>query len=206
MTSGQPGLYLLFLLLGLVYSWRSAAYRLAFLWAFAVPIIAFVINLVLSVYTPRYVTYLTIGFALATAVGILVLPRHIQWPALIVFAGINLWSMPSQFSPRRIPYRDFYQQIAREALPDDVVFIDHTDPNDNVVLWQMTHYLPSKLFHNLTTDINEARKAQGILYITSDWFNDDVRANFAKLEPEYPVKEVIGDCNRYWCYLIQLMG
>jgi hypothetical protein len=41
--------------------------------------------------------------------------------------------------------------------------------------------------------------------VTTDWFNSNVRANFAKLEPNYPVQKVIGDCNPNWCYLIQLM-
>jgi hypothetical protein len=205
MTSGQPGLYLLLLSAGLVYYWRKGNYRLVLLWAFVVPLVALLINLVFAVYTPRYVTYLTIGFALALAVGISVLPRRIRWLALGVFAAISLWSLPSQFSPRLIPYRDFYQQMAKEAQPGDVLYVDPMNFADNVVWWQMSHYLPTDLFRSFTTDIDRAMDARRIWFVTPDWFNEDVRANFAKLEPDYPVQQVLGDCNRYWCYLVQLM-
>ena len=205
MTSGQPGLYLLLLVIGLVYSWRKSSYRLALLWAFAVPIVALLVNLVFAVYTPRYITYLTIGFALVLAVGVSVLPRRLQWLVLFVFAAISLWSLPSQFSPRRIPFRDFYQQMAKEAQPGDSLYVNPLNLGDNVVLWQMSHYLPSELFSSMTANLDHARKSRRIWFATSDWFNADVRANFAKLEPDYPVQKVLGDCNKYWCYLVQLM-
>ncbi|MBA3871806.1 MAG: glycosyltransferase family 39 protein [Anaerolineae bacterium] len=205
MTSGQPGLYLLLLLAGLVYYWRKANYRLVLLWAFAVPIVALLVNLVFAVYTPRYITYLTIGLALVLAVGITVLPRRLQWLTLIVFATISLWSLPSQFSLRRIPYRDFYQQMAKESQPGDVLYLDPLSPGDNVVWWQMAHYLPAQLAKTVTADMSQATTSRRIWFITTDWFNTDVHANFAKLEPNYPVQQVLGDCNRYWCYLLQLM-
>ncbi len=205
MTSGQPGLYLILLLVGLYYLWRKVTYRLILLWAFAVPIIALLVNLVLSVYTPRYITYLIIGFALVMAVGITVLPRRIQWIALLFVVGISLWSMPSLTSPRIIRYRDFYQQIAKEAQPKDVVYVDPMNLGDNVVWWQMSHYLTADLFSTVTSDIDQAKSARRIWFITSDWFNNDVRAHFAQLEANFPVQKVLGDCNRYWCYLIQLM-
>jgi hypothetical protein len=139
MTSGQPGLYLLLLLAGLVYYGRQANYSLAFLWASAVPVTALLINLVFAVYTPRYITYLTIGLALVLARGFTALPRRVQWFGLAVFSAISLWSIPSQFSPRRIPYRDFYQQMANEAKSGDIMYIDHGNMADHVVLWQMAH-------------------------------------------------------------------
>jgi uncharacterized membrane protein len=204
-TSGQPGLYLVLLLIGLIYSWRKANYRLVLLWAFAVPVTALLVNLVLSVYTPRYITYLVIGFALVMAAGLSVLPRRIQWIALLVVAGISLWSAPSLTSLRIIRYRDFYQEMVKEAQPNDVVYVDPMNLEDNVVWWQMSHYLTPDLFGTVTSDIDQAKTARRIWFITSDWFNTDVRARFAQLEVNFPVQQVLGDCNRYWCYLIQLM-
>ena len=95
--------------------------------------------------------------------------------------------------------------MAKETQPGDVLYVDPVNMTDNVVWWQMSHYLPADLFHPFTADIDQASKAHRIWFITTDWFNADVRANFAKLEPGYPVQQVLGDCNRYWCYLIQLM-
>jgi hypothetical protein len=204
-TSGQPGLYLLLLLIGLAYYWRRANYWLALLWAIAVPIVALLINFAFAVYTPRYITYLTIGFALVIALGVAVFPRRIQWLVLFVIAAISLWSLPSQFSPRRIPYRDFYRQMAKDAQSGDVLYIDQGDMTNNVVLWQMAHYLPTDLTNTSTSNLDQARKARRIWFVTADWFNADVRSNFAQLEPDYPVQKVLGDCNRNWCYLIQLM-
>ncbi len=205
MTSGQPGLYLLILIAGLVYYRHKSNYWLALLWALAVPIVALLINLVFAVYTPRYITYLTIGLALVLAVGFAALPRRVQWLGLGVFSAISLWSLPSQFSPRRIPYRDFYQQMAKEAQPGDVLYLDPMNMGDNVAWWQMSHYLPAALFQNNTADLNRAKSARRIWFATTDWFNTDVRANFDRLEPDYPVQQVLGDCNRNWCYLVQLM-
>ncbi len=205
MTSGQPFLYLLVLLVGFIYWWRKANYPLVLLWAFAVPIVALLVNLVFAVYTPRYITYLIIGFALVIAVGIAVLPRLSQWLVLFVVVVISIWSLPSQFSPSRIPYRDFYQQMAKDAQKGDVMYIDHGDLTNNVVLWQMSHYLSSDLLNSVTTNLDQTADARRIWFATADWFNPDVRANFEKLEPNYPVQKVLGDCNRYWCFLIQLM-
>ncbi len=204
-TSGQPGLYLFVLIIGIIYSWRKANYHLILLWAFGVPIAALLFNLIFSVYTPRYITYLSVGVGLVMAVGLATLPRRVSWLALVVFAAISLWSIPSQFSPRIIKYRDFYQQIAQEALPNDVLYVEPVVWGDNVAWWQMHHYLPADLFTSFTSDIDQAMTARRIWFVTNDWFNSDVKANFAKLEPNYPVQQVIGDCNPLWCYLVQLM-
>ncbi len=204
-TSGQPGLYVLLLIIGLVYAWPKKNYWLVLLWAFAVPIVALLVNLVFSVYTPRYITYLTIGLGLVMAVGLAALPRRVSWLVLVVFAGISLWSIPSQFSPRIIKYRDFYQQMAKETQTGDALYVEPVIWGDNVVWWQMHHYLPAELFTSFTSDIDQAQTARRIWFVTNDWFNADVRANFAKLEPNYPVQQVIGDCNQLWCYLVQLM-
>jgi hypothetical protein len=69
----------------------------------------------------------------------------------------------------------------------------------------MSHYLPVGLFRSATADINRAKNARRIWFVTTNWFNGDVRANFDELEPDFPVQEVLGDCNRNWCYLVQLM-
>ncbi len=203
MSSGQPGLYLLLLGIGFIGSWKQKRYWLVLAWALAVPIIALLINMMFAVYTPRYITYLSIGFALALAVGFSALPRRVQWVALIAFAVISLWSLPSQFGLNRIPHRAIYQDIARMSQPEDIMLIDKGDMANNVVLWQMAHYLPSSLLH--TEDIEQGRSARRIWFTTVDWFDEGVQADFAKLEPDYPVQKVLGDCNRYWCYLVQLM-
>ena len=204
-TSGQPGLYLLVLVIGFVYAWRKKSYWLVMLWAFGVPIVVLLVNLVFSVYTPRYITYLSVGVGLVMAVGLSALPRRVGWLALVVFASISLWSLPSQFSPRIIKYRDFYQEMAKEYQSGDALYVEPMDMADNVVWWQMRHYLPAGLFGSFTTDVNQVTQVRRVWFVTNDWFNTDVRTNFAKLEPNYPVQQVIGDCNPLWCYLVQLM-
>lgn len=203
MSSGQPGLYLLLFGIGFVYNWRQKRYWLVVLWALAVPLIALLINFAFAVYTPRYITYLSLGFALVVAVGFSALPLRIQWLGIGLFAAVSLWSLPSQFGLNRIPHRDIYQEMARSVQPDDIMLIDKGDMANNVVLWQMAHYLPPSLLS--AEDIDQARTARRIWFVTADWFDEDVQSDFAKLEPDYPVQRVLGDCNRYWCYLVQLM-
>jgi len=203
MTSGQPGLYLLLFAVGFIYSGRQKRYWLILMWALAVPLVALLVNFVFSVYTPRYITYLSIGFALAIAVGFSVLPRRIQWLGLVAFAAVSLWSLPSQFGLNRIPHRAIYQDIAQSAQAGDVMLLDNADMENNVVLWQMMHYIPSSI--TFTRDINQAQTARRIWFTTADWFDEAVQVDFKHLEPDYPVQRVLGDCNRYWCYLVQLM-
>jgi hypothetical protein len=216
-TNGQPGLYALALLVGLVSLRRVGAYRLALLWGIGVPVTALAINLVASVYTQRYVTYLSVGLALAIGAGLAavgMLKRldakiATRWSigALAGFGAISLWTLPSQLPQDRIPFRDLLHNLSAAARTGDVVFLDHANTGDNLVKWQYRHYLTPELWENAVSSEEMARETRRVWHVTANWFDDAVRATFTDLERSHPVQMVLepGRCDREWCYLIQLM-
>jgi hypothetical protein len=219
-TNGQPGLYALALLIGLIYLWRRWGYRLALLWGVGVPVIALALNVIASVYTQRYITYLAVGLALAVGAGLAMSGELIQKLlnrkddnnpkitsvfALVGFVAISLWALPSQFPTGRIPYRDLLKHLSTAAQAGDVIFFDHADHNDNFAQWQYRHYLTPELLDNAVTNKDSATDARRIWHITAHWFDADVRANFADIEWTHPRQSGFGNCDLNWCYLIQLM-
>ncbi len=205
MTNGQPVLYAVILALGLLYGWRKRSFYLMLLWALGVPALALIANLIVAVYTPRYVAYLSLGFAIVCGAALAWLPRYLNGVALVIVVGISLWSLSSQFPLDRVPHRALFQQAAAAAQPGDVLYFDQGDLTNNVVLWQMSHYLPAYLQQSQAESVDAALQSRRIWYVTAAWFDPAVQANFRQIETSHPLQQVIGDCNRYWCYLIQRM-
>ncbi len=203
-TNGQILLYALVLVIGAALLWRNRRYRLVLLWGLGVPVIALAINLVLDVYTERYVAYLTVGFALAIGAALAAITEvRLRYGAALAFLAINLIVMPA-WLPDRIPYRDLYPQMA--AQPGDVVFNTPPSSNDQFLQYQQQHYLPAEAQGAITTDLTQAQNARRVWFMTASWFDPEVQAQFHQLEPTHPVQQVIGQCpEKGWCYLIQLM-
>jgi hypothetical protein len=205
-TNGLPVLYAAVLLLGLA-DWArlKRMYTLAALWALGVPAIALVLNLVMAVYAQRYVSYLSIGLALACAAALAALrPRWLRWSALTAFVGLNLWAIGGQL-PVRIPFRDLFTTMSIDAQAGDVVYFTRAGEIDNLVLWQVRNYLSPDFEVILDHDLTRAEAERRVWFVTGDWFNDEVRADFGRLEQTHPVQTVLGQCDRAWCYLAQLM-
>jgi hypothetical protein len=203
-TNSQLLLYGFVLVIGVGLLWRVRLYWLALLWGLGVPVVALLLNLVAAVYSPRYVAYLTLGLALALGAALAAIPIRWRTLALTVFAALSLWGFSSQL-PVRVPYRDIFNAMSAEAQPGDIVYLRHADEDDNLVRWHLNTYL-SPLFTIIEDgDLNMAESARRVWFLTSDLFNDDVKADFARLEPTYPVQTVIGQCNWAWCYVAQLM-
>lgn len=181
---------------------------LAILWAVAVPAVCLLINTRAGVYAPRYVSYLTLGLALAvgSVLALLPIPRLLRVAALGGLIAANLINFPASI-PDRIPYRQYLGELSAASQPGDVVLLVHAGEDDGFARWQYDHYLPADLAASITTDMNAARVSRRIWLVTTDWFDDDVRAVFHELEPDYPVQQVIGRCDsdRWWCFIAQLM-
>jgi hypothetical protein len=205
MTNGQIGLYALVLLIGFMFLWRRKTYWLLFLWAIGVPLVALIVNLAIAVYTPRYLAYLSVGAGLLLAVSLGQLPGRVKWFSLLGFGVISVWSLPSQLPMNRTPFRDYFHQLTGASRPGDVILYDHANLFENLVFWQFVHYAPEYLRNNITGDLNDALHSRRIWYITQEWFDPTVQANFDRIEFSHPLQTVIGKCDRYWCFLIQLM-
>ncbi len=203
-SNGQIGLYGVVLLIGIIYAWRKTNYRLLLAWALGVPALALLINLLFAVYTPRYIAYMSVGVGAAAGVALAHLPGRSRWVALAAFAAISLWALPSQYPKDRVPHRLLFQQISAAAQPGDVLFFDKGDLENNVVRWQIRNYLTPDLWvdHVEAVDAIEGRR---VWQITANWFNPDVQTNFRELEAGRPLQQVIGQCGRDWCYLMQLL-
>jgi hypothetical protein len=202
-TNGQFALYALIFAAGFIYLRRNARYRLALAWAIGGPALALLFNLVLAVYAPRYNAYLAVGWAVAAGGALAALPR-LRLPALIVATGLTFVALPAHL-PQRTPYRDLFAQVSALARPGDVILFDQGGIEDRFVRWQVTHYLDVALATNQVTTVEQALDHRRVWYATANWFADDVRARFDSLDDSHPVQDIVGDCTRDWCYLLQLM-
>jgi hypothetical protein len=205
-TNGQMALYALILVIGTIILWRQAAYRLALVWALGAPALSMVLNIVIAIYTPRYVVYMVIGLGIAAGAALAAIRGRVRWLALLLVAAISLWAMPTQL-PDRTPYRDLYRRVSAEAKPEDVIFFDEGDADTRFIRWQIDHYLSRDLRRNRVSTLDEAKQQRRVWFATNEeWhYNPEVRKHFAELEQTHPLQTVIGDCTSAWCYLIQLM-
>jgi hypothetical protein len=203
-TNGQIALYALVLVLSLAFAlWRKKGFWLAFLWAIGVPAIALTINLIAAVYTQRYLSYMSLGVGLLMGAALAVMIPRLREVMLFAFLGFSLWGLPAQL-PLHTPYRDLFQRMTAASEPGDVVLFDKGGSGDSVIKWQYGHYLSPQLQANILTQ-EEALEKRRLWYITGEWFDDEVQANFKAIERTHPVQDVLGRCDRDWCYLIQLM-
>jgi 4-amino-4-deoxy-L-arabinose transferase-like glycosyltransferase len=200
-TNGLTWLTALVLLFGFVKFWRERVYWIAILWAILVPALLLIANLFAAIYTQRYISFISVGLAVAVGAALLQLPSRVRSYALIGFVGLNLLTLPSQL-PVRPPYRVLLQELSRTAKPGDVIFQNRAGGPLN---WQIDHYLSPDLQQNILTDAETTLEKRRIWYTTSEWQNPEVRAQFDQIQRTHPLQQVIGDCNVNWCYLIQLL-
>lgn len=204
-TNGLPLLYGLILLAGVWLLWRNRRYWLLLAWALGAPLIYLIANLAAAVYAPRFVSYATIGLALALAAALGRLPRVLRYGGAALLIGANLLTFSGTL-PVRIPYRDLYHALSAAGQAGDVLLMRRAGEDDGFVKWQELHYLAPELQTGVTTDVPTARAARRVWFLTYEPFNPDVEAVFKTLEPTHPVQQVIGQCpERGWCYLAQLM-
>lgn len=197
------------LVIGALLLWRNRRYWLALAWAIGVPAVYLLANLVAAVYAPRFVSHLTIGLALALSAALAAvvarLPGLVGLLGAAVLIGANLLTFPATI-PVRVPYRDVYQQVSAQGQANDVILNALATQVDGFLGWQQAHYLAPELQAGITLDMATAETARRVWFMTADWFNPAVQAQFAQLEPTHPVQQVIGQCpERGWCYLAQLM-
>ncbi len=204
-SNGQPLLYGLPLLAGLVYGRRRGNYTLALAWALLVPALNLAVNLVASVYTPRYLSYVAVGVALAVGAGLAALPKATRWWALAVFAVVSLWALPSQLPNDRTPLRRVFQTVSALAEPGDAVYFTRADDAGLFTRWQIDHYLAPELRANQLDSFAQALDTRAVWFITGEYFHPEVQARFHELEATHPLQAVAGSCNPEWCYLAQRM-
>ncbi|NDJ60809.1 MAG: hypothetical protein GYB67_06770 [Chloroflexi bacterium] len=183
--------------------WRANLW-LALSWAVGVPLIALLINTVAAVYSQRYVVYLSVGLALLIGAVTAALPGRWRLLALTIFVALSLAGFADQL-PVRTPYRDIYTALSAAGAPGDVIYLSRAGENDNHARWQMNAYLAPGFEIIADHDLAAAESARRVWYLTGDWFATSVRETFAQLEVTHPVQQVIGQCDRDWCYLAQLM-
>ncbi|MEO8612578.1 MAG: glycosyltransferase family 39 protein [Chloroflexota bacterium] len=205
-TNGQVGLYAGLLLVGAIYGWRKRNFWLALAWALGVPVIAFGLNFFVAVYAPRYVVNFVIGLALVLGAGLAFLPWRWRWGALMLFAGISLWALPTQLPDDIIPYSQLFGDMSAQAQPGDKVLLDQSNYAEaKVMQWQLLHVVPEWLRTDTTDKLDAVLPARRIWYVTANWLNDDVHKRYLEIEATHPRQTGFGQCNSQWCYLIQLM-
>jgi hypothetical protein len=54
--------------------------------------------------------------------------------------------------------------------------------------------------------VDEADAHPRVWYVTDNLFDEQVQADFKQIEQDHPLREVIGNCDRQWCYIMQLLA
>ncbi|HEX2905462.1 MAG TPA: glycosyltransferase family 39 protein, partial [Phototrophicaceae bacterium] len=201
-TNGQVLLYGVVLLTGVALLWRRAHYRLALVWALGVPAVSLTLNTVAAIYSPRYILSFIIGLALVLGAALASLP-HFRWAALVLFAGVSLWALPAQLPKDRIPFREIVKTFAASAQAGDVLYYQGASRTDDVWRWELSQQFKPDWGGVLAASLAEAQAGRRVWFITANWFDDQIQADFRALEQTHPLQQVIGDCNRYWCWLVQ---
>lgn len=203
MSSGVIWLYGIALFVGVARLYRRRRFWLALSWGLLVPAVYLTVNLVSGVYAQRYVAHAVLGVGLALGAGIAALPKRARWTALAALIAANVITLPGIIQSR-IPFRDVLRQIAIQ--PGDVVYLDHANEGDTGLTgYQLRHYLAPGAEVIWDHDFDRAQAARRVWFLTQDWFNEDVRATFARLERTHPVQAVVGKCDAQYCLLAQLM-
>jgi hypothetical protein len=211
-TNGHWAVYAGLLIVGTVWAaqriQRRRLYGLALLWGVGVPALVLTVNIAFGVYSQRYIAYLTLGLALAAAAGLVGvgdLWRRLKvgWAVVAIFAALNAATF-SAYLPVRTPHRDIYRAMLPQVQAEDAVFIIGPTAYEPVARWQMQQYLTPPIYERSLAALDGAQPRR-IWFITDDWFNADVQAQFHRLEQTHPLQFVAGDCTRAWCYLAQLM-
>lgn len=203
-TNGQVALYALILIVGFALLWRRSAYRLALAWAVGGPALSLLLNLFVAVYAQRYNAYLIVGLALAAGAALAALMPRLRVPALALTLMLTLLAVPAHL-PQRIPFRDLFGQVSALAQPGDVLLFEAAGIEDRFVQWQIAQYMDPALAANRADSVEAAQTHRRVWFVTGAWFDEAVRARFSALETTHPVQDIVGDCTRAWCYLIQLM-
>ena len=203
-SNGLIWLYGLVVIAGLLTLWNNRNYRLALLWAFGAPFLNLAANGVVAVYTPRYLAFAVIGLALALALGLLSLPFRFRQSGIAIFIVANLLTFGGAI-PLRVPYRDIYRLMSARAQPGDAVLFHHGGEGGDFVGWQYAHYLAPELRAAMTTDADAVGQACRVWFVTGDWFSDDTRRIYERLEATHALQFALGQCDHAWCYLALLL-
>ncbi len=205
-TNGLWPVYVVLIALGLWAMRRRPSSGLITLWAFGIPALSLLLNLIMAVYAPRYVATATVGLALLAGAGLSVLPRRLG-----VLAGIALviaqaaQVMTYLPTPQRIPYRDIYLVISRDLQPGDVIAYVGADPEDRVIAWNERQYLRGDVPRLVEPAAGDLLGYRRIWFMTGRLLDADVQARFQEIEPSHPLETVLGDCVRQWCFVAQLL-
>jgi mannosyltransferase len=196
-----PLLALVLIGFGLFGWWRVRRYWLAMLWGIGVPVALLLINLVVPLYEPRYVAYITPGLALLYGAGIVGLSAR-EWRPLLMGALLLVYGLftVTDAVPDRTPVRDYLRALEAAFQPGDVVLLDQFYV-DGWLSYQLDQYAPNVSAHLYSLEPMRdpvqpldslADLPRCVWHANGDWFNDDIRATFRALEAARPMVQLIG--------------
>lgn len=208
-SNGWILLLLPVLLIGIWRLWRSPAYRIALFWFLLASSLLLLVNLRTPLLTTRYISYvapalsLVLGLTLAACIQDFPKWRYGLWGLVLLLWGLQFGTLWTYF-PIRIPFRELFAEVNASFQEGDLLFTNH-QRFDNFLEDQYSRYLSPALLANLVTSLEEAKSARRAWFITDTIFSASYRDTFSEFEASHRVSQVIGDCTRDWCFVIQLM-
>lgn len=216
-STGLPILYGLIIILGFFLLRMQIGFHLILVWLFLTPSLVFLLNLKTPVYTQRYIAFIAPAIGLMGGSVIAMLGAYLQEQyrsqkrivaSLIGLCLLSLWAftlvrIPETFS-ERAPLRTIYRTMSEITPGNASIYFTHQD-RDGFEREHIRRYMKESLANHRIEQIDPVNTPRHIWFITSDWFNPQVRAEFDQLSQTHRLEQVLGDCKPEWCYLAQLM-
>lgn len=212
-TNGWPILYFGIVLAGVWLLRRRFGFWIAVSWAVLAPILVLILNLALTIYTPRYVSFLTPAIGLVIGVPLVMIVEHllaaqgistrlknaVMIAAVGIVGAISLWQLP-QHIPNRVPFRIIFDNMEHVAQTGDVILYRNIAPS---IPDQARRYFDFDL--QAFTKLEDAEEYRRIWFISREFWKPDVREPFEQLQATHRLWHVEGDCTPEWCFLAQLL-
>jgi hypothetical protein len=126
-SAGQPAFVLALIVLAFVLGWgASRLYRqqltIVGAWLFVTTVLLFTINLITTVYNPRYLMTTLPALALVAGVAVDRLPRSARVGMVAVIIVVGIMDHSVAFLPAHTPHRQLLGVVASEYMPGDRIW------------------------------------------------------------------------------------
>ena len=195
-TNGQPIMFAAITLFGVSQLWRKRLFWLFAGWAFGVPAVMFVLNMIVPAYETQYISNIAPGLAVVVGLSLDRIPQRWKLSGSAAFATIVLVTVTYAVNTAATPIRDLLRNFSDAYRPEEGVYLEGV-VIDDMARSQYSEYAPAAWANAIQLDpaiTLSGEDLPGCLwYITRDWSALQVQARFNQLAPTHALQSVIGD-------------
>jgi mannosyltransferase len=203
-SAGQPAFILVLIALAFILGLgASRFYRrqltLAGAWLFVTPVLLFTVNLITTLYNPRYLMTTLPALALVAGVAVDRLPRPARVGMVTVIIVVGLMDHSQAFLPAHTPHRQLLGVVASEYMPGDRIWYNlHYGALGSSLSSEVEYYVeyvyplltPDKFIWDAPDDLVDVNAVSRVWDIRSQWIPvpedvEDVLTQGRSISEEY---------------------